>query len=139
MRGKLFATINQSPNHHLFDYNSDSTQLTPLLRKRLEDAKTTNTAPNMAPTINFSIGKELVDLLRPPPTLQAAAASVDSLAPPVYMDPLLQNNFDIDCPTLLQTNCKAGSDTTLEVFCMTYQLDDAIRDRFKEHCYKHAQ
>ena len=28
---------------------------------------------------------------------------------------------------------------TLEVFCATYQLNDAIRDRFKEHRYKHAR
>ena len=28
---------------------------------------------------------------------------------------------------------------TLEVFCATYQLDDAIRDRFKEHRYKHTR
>ena len=28
---------------------------------------------------------------------------------------------------------------TLEVLCMTYQLNDAIRDCFKEHCYKHVR
>ena len=143
MRGEDFASIDQPPNHRLFDYDSDNTKLTPLLRKCLEDAKTTNTAPNIAPntapTINFSIGKELVDLLRPPPALQAAAAAADTLAPPVYTAPLPQNNFDIGCPTLLQANRKAGSDMTLEVFCATYQLDDAIRDRFKEHRYKHAR
>jgi hypothetical protein len=145
MRGEDFASIDQPPNHRLFDYNSDSTKLTPLLRKRLEDAKTTNAAPNtapntaQAPTINFSIGKELVDLLRPPPAFHVAAASADSLAPPVYTAPLPQKSFDIDCPTLLQTNRKAGSDMTLEVFCATYQLDDAIRDRFKENRYKHAR
>ena len=139
MRGEDFASIDQPPNHRLFDYNSDTTKLTPLLCKRLEDAKTANTAPNTTPTINFSIRKELVDLLRPPPALQAAAASADSLTPPVYTAPLLQNSFDIDCPTLLQANRKPGSDMTLEVFCATYQLDDAIRDRFKEHRYKHAR
>ena len=128
MRGEDFALIDQPPNHCLFNYNSDTTKLTPLLHKRLEDAKTTNMAPNMTPTINFSIRKELVDLLRPPPALQAAAASADSLAPPVYTAPLLQNSFDIDCPTLLQANRKPGSDMTLEVFCATYQLNDAIRD-----------
>jgi hypothetical protein len=142
MRGEDFASIDQPPNHRLFDCNSDSTKLTPLLRKRLEDAKTANPAPNTAPTINFSIGKELVDLLHPaPPLLQVVAVPADSLPPPVYRDtaPLLQNSFDIDCPTLLQTNRKAGPDMTLEVFCTTYELDDAIRDRFKEHRYKHAQ
>jgi hypothetical protein len=50
-----------------------------------------------------------------------------------------QNSFDIDCPTLLQTNRKPGPDMTLEVFCATYELDDAIRDRFKENRYKHAR
>ena len=28
---------------------------------------------------------------------------------------------------------------TLEVFCRTYQLNDVIRECFKEHCYKHAR
>lgn len=28
---------------------------------------------------------------------------------------------------------------TLEDFCETYQLYDAIRDQFKEHHYKHAR
>ena len=85
------------------------------------------------------IDQPLVDLLHPPPALQAAAASADSLVPPVYMTSLLQNSFDIDCPTLLQANWKPGSNMMLKVFCATYQLDDAIRDRFKEHCYKHAR
>jgi hypothetical protein len=105
MRGEDFASIDQPPNHRLFDYNSDYTKLTPLLRKRLEDSKTANAASTgnaaPAPTINFSIGKELVDLLRPPPPLQVSA---DSQAPPVYTAPPPQNSFDIDCPTLLQTN-----------------------------------
>ena len=145
MKGEDFAAIDQPPNHRLFDPDSDGTKLTPLLRKRLEDAKTANTtpnaAPNAAPTINFSIGKELVDLLRPPPVLQVAAASADPgpLAPPMYTAPLQQNSFDIDCPTLIQTNRKAGPDMTLEAFCATYELDDLIRDRFKEHRYKHAR
>jgi hypothetical protein len=28
---------------------------------------------------------------------------------------------------------------TLEAFCLTYELDDAIRDSFKEYRYKHAR
>ena len=90
MRGEDYSTIDQPPNHHLFDYSSDNTKLTPLLRKRLEDAKSTNAATNAAPTINFSIGKELVDLLRPAPPLQVAAfpqAAADVMAPPVYTAP----------------------------------------------------
>ena len=106
MRGKDFASIDQPLNHHLFDHDSDATKLTPLLHKRLEDAnlknaKVANDMPptgNMAPTINFSIGKELVDLLRLPTPV------ADSLAPPVYTAPIPQNSFDIGCPTLLQTN-----------------------------------
>jgi hypothetical protein len=138
MKGEDFASIDQPPNHRLFDYNSDSTKLTPILRKRLEDSKAANAAApaNMAPTINFSIGKELVDLLRPSPPVQVAA---DALAPPVYTAPLPQKSFDIDCPTMLQANRKPGLDMTLKAFCLTYELDDAIRDRFKEHRYKHAR
>ena len=140
MRGKDFALIDQPPNHRLFDHDSDATKLTPLLRKHLEDAnlknaKAANDAPptgNTAPTINFSIGKELVNLLCLP------APVADSLAPPVYTAPIPQNSFDIGCPTLLQTNWKIGPDMTLEAFCTKYELDDAIQDHFKEHWYKHA-
>ena len=140
MQGEDFILIDQPPNHRLFNYNSDYTKLTPLLCKRLEHSKTANAASTgnaaPAPTINFSIGKELVDLLCPPPPLQVSA---DSQAPPIYTAPPPQNSFDIDCPTLLQTNQKAGPDMTLEVFCTTYALNDAIRDRFKENHYKHAR
>ena len=136
MKGEEFATIDQPPNHRLFDYNSDSTKLTPILRKRLENAKTATS--NAAPTINFSIGKELVDLLRPP-TQAPLAVATDPVAPPVYTAPLQQNNYDLDCPTLLQANQRAGPDMTLEAFCITYELDDRIKDRFKEHRYKHAR
>ena len=136
MQGEDFTLIDQPPNHRLFNYNSDYTKLTPLLCKRLEDSKTANAASTgnaaPAPTINLSIGKELVDLLHPPPPLQVSA---DSQALPIYTAPPPQNSFDIDCPTLLQTNQKAGPDMTLEVFCTTYALNDAIRDRFKENRY----
>ena len=106
MRGEDFASIDQPPNHRLFDHNSDATKLTPLLHKRLENAnlknaKAANDTPptgNIAPTINFSIGKESVDLLRLPSPV------ADSLAPPMYTAPFPQNSFDIGCPTLLQTN-----------------------------------
>ena len=94
-----------------------------------------NTAPIAAPTINFSIGKEIVDLLRP----ASAAIPAESLAPPVYTAPPPQHSFDIGCPMLLQANRHAGIDMTLEVFCATYELDDAIRNRFQEHRYKHAR
>ena len=136
MKGEEFATIDQPPNHRLFDYNSDSTKLTPILRKRLENAKTATS--NAAPTINFSIGKELIDLLRPP-TQAPLAVAADPVAPPVYTAPLQQNNYDLDCPTLLQANQRAGPDMTLEAFCITYELDDRIKDWFKEHRYKHAR
>ena len=102
----------------------------------MKNAKVANDATptgNTAPTINFSIGKELVDLLCLP------ALVADSLAPPVYTAPIPQNGFNIGCPTLLQTNQKIGPDMTLEAFCTKYELDDAIRDRFKEHRYKHAR
>ena len=142
MRGEDFASIDHPPNHRLFDLDSDSTKLTPLLRKRLEDAKnakTANAAPNTAPTINFSIGKELMDFLRPAAPEPPVRVPVESLAPPMYTAPLPQKTFDISCPTLLQNNRKIGLDMTLEAFCTMYDLDDAIRDRFKEHRYKHAR
>ena len=123
MRGEDFASIDQPPNHRLFNHDSDSTKLTPLLCKHLEDAKAANkanAAPSTAPTINFSIGKELMDFLRPAAPVLVPA---ESLAPPVYTAPLSQKTFDISCPTLLQNNRKIGLDITLEaVRCMTSMM-----------------
>ena len=106
MRGKDYSTVNQPPNHRLFDYSSDNSKLTPLLRKHLEDANVAKST-NAAPTINFSIRKELVDLLclAPPPQVAAfpQAQAADVMAPPVYTAPP-PPHYNIDCPTLLQAN-----------------------------------
>ena len=48
------------PNHHLFD--DKATKLSPILQRR-RDAQN-QAAPAAAPTFNFTIGKEVIDLLR---------------------------------------------------------------------------
>ena len=131
MRGEEFATIDRPPNHPLFDDNS---KLSPVLRKRLENSKNVNAVAG--PTINFSIGKELVDLLRPAAPVVAAQPIAP---PPVYTAPRSHNEYDLECPTILQINRKQGLDMTLDLFCAEYDLDDGIRDRFRENRYKHAR
>ena len=59
--------------------------------------------------------------------------------PPVYTAPRSHNEYDLECPTLLQINRKPGLDMTLDAFCLQYELDDGIKDRFKENRYKFAR
>ena len=130
MKSEEDATIEMPPNHQLFD--PDNTKLSPVLRKRLENSKTQQAA-NAAPVINFSFGREFAKAFRGGgPTISPNAP------PPVYTAPL-QNTYDLTCLTLLQVNQKPGIDMPLDDFCQQYDLDNGIKDRFKEHRYKHAR
>jgi hypothetical protein len=106
--------------------------------------------PQQAPIINFSFGREFTDLLcgpmnapaanADPPTYMAPAPAQNAnVPPPIYTAPPALNAYDLACPTLLQVNRKPGIDMLLDTFCEQYELDDGIRDHFREHRYKHAR
>jgi hypothetical protein len=142
MKGEDQATIESPPNHRRFD--PDTAMLNPVLRKCAENANANanardQQATNAAPVINFSFGREFADLIRGP--ANALPLANPNAPPPLYTGPpaLNQNDYDLNCPTILQANRKAGVDMTLDQFCQQYELDDGIRDRFREHRYKHAR
>jgi hypothetical protein len=110
MKGEEFATINHPPNHHLFDDNLNP-KLSPVLHKWLKNGKNANTTAG--PTINFSIGKELVNLLR---LATAVVAAQPITPPPVYTALHPYNEYDLECPMILQINCKPGVDMTLNMY-----------------------
>lgn len=140
MKGEEHAVIDRPPNHRLFDPGLENSKLTPVLRKRLENNKAlaTNVATNAAPVINVTFGREFTDLIQ---GRDAANAAPQNAPPPVYTDPPIpvQHHYDLTCPTLLQVNRRQGVDMPLDMFCQQYELDDGIRDRFKQHRYKHAR
>jgi hypothetical protein len=151
MKGEEQATIDTPPNHRLFD--PENAKLNPVLRKRAELAKQQGLQQaGTAPIINFSFGREFADLLRgplsttaantdPPIYMHPAPAQNASAPPPIYTAPPApaQHDYDLTCLTLLQVNRKAGVDMPLDAFCELYELDDGIRNRFREHRYKHAR
>ena len=139
MKGEDHATLETPPNSRHFD--PENAMLNPVLRKRAENARVqqaANPAP-AAPVINFSFGREFADLLRGP--ANAMPLVNPNAPPPLYTAPptLDQNNYDLNCPTLLQVNRQAGIDMPLDAFCEQYELDEGIRDRLREHRYKHAR
>ena len=149
MKGDEHATLDTPPNHRLFD--PENAMLNPVLRKRAEMAKGQQQQANAgaAPIINFSFGREFADLLRGPMNAPAAelpiymppgpAQNANAPPPPIYTAPPAPNAYDLACPTLLQLNRKPGVDMPLDAFCEQYELDDGIRNRFKEHRYKHSR
>jgi hypothetical protein len=134
MKGEEHAALDRPPNHHLFD--PKNTKVSPVLRRRLENTKAQQVA-NVAPVINFSFTRDFAEAFRGGgPTIPPNRDP----PPPVYTAPaLMQNAYDLNCPTLLQANQKPGIDMPLDTFCQCYDLDDGIKNRFKEHRYKHAR
>jgi hypothetical protein len=139
------------PNHRLFD--DQHTQLSPVLQRRLDaqnnKAAAVAVAP-AAPVFNFTIGKEVLDIFRPPAQEAAPAhvgAAVAIPAPP-YEEPQLPIQapkvpkpaigYDLRCPTLLQPNRLPGPNMTMAVFCAQYNVRKETLDKFKKNFYTDA-
>jgi hypothetical protein len=127
------------PNHRLFTPSS-TPRISPVLQCCLDtqNAKTLAQAVSTAPVFNFSIGKDIVELFRPPVPAAAlpltpstpAVAAVISTHPPTY---------DLQCPTLLQPSRLPGEDMPLPQFCAQYKLGTGILDKLLEHSYSQAR
>jgi hypothetical protein len=73
MKGEECATLSKPPNHKLFDHQP--LPVSPVLQCRLENARSVTANVPSAPVFNISIGKDFVDLLRPPTVPQVAPAA----------------------------------------------------------------
>ena len=134
LKGEESASIEQPPNHELFD--STAPRLSPVIQRHvdLENAKQAKAAP-LGPTINFNIGKEILEFFGKGPGEKEAIAN--STGPPAYNPAetltlpvphiaqvlvprsptrVVHSRYDLDCPTLLQSNRLPGIDMPLTQF-----------------------
>ena len=105
------ATVKLPPNHSLFDVNS--TKLSPVLQCWC-DAQNQAAAPAAAPTFNFTIIKEVIDILHgnqgvnaegPAPLYQHALPVAIPVPPAaVPISPVANPQYDIQYPNILQAD-----------------------------------
>jgi hypothetical protein len=152
------ATAEIPPNHHLFD--NQPTKLSPVLQRRRDAQNQATVAAAAAPTFNFTIGKEVIDLLRnnvpdvgnpgvPAPPYQepvppvAMPAPVPPVAMPVAVAMPAPNpavpRYDVQYPTLLQADRLPGPDMTITEFCAQNELGDGTLQKFNAHGYERAR
>jgi hypothetical protein len=140
------------PNHHLF--NAKSTTLSPVLQRRRDaqnQAAAAATAATAAPTFNFTIGKEVIDILRgnqdmnaevpAPPYHHVPPVAVPPAAVPaaVPIPPVANPQYDVQYPNILQADRRPGPDMTIAEFCAHYELGDGTRQKFITHGYERAR
>jgi hypothetical protein len=155
LKGEEFATIEQLPNHKLFD--STTHKLSPVIQRRLdlENAKQAKAAP-LAPIINFNIGKEILEFFGKgpketvatttgPPAYNAAEALAlpvpHNAQVPVPRSPMrvVRSRYDLDCPTLLQSNRLPGLDMPIAQFCAEFGVEAETENRLLANSYPHAR
>jgi hypothetical protein len=143
------------PNDHLFD--DKHTKLSPVLQRcrdaQNQAAQAAATAP-AAPTFNFTIGKEVIDLLcgnvqdmnpgAPAPPYQDPVLGVPPVSMPIAMPALPVANpaipwYDVQYPNLLQADRLPGPDMIIEEFCAQYELGDGTQQMFVTHGYERAR
>ena len=144
MKGEDHALLEKPPNHRLFD--AEHIAMSPVLKRRLDAQKATAVAaaPVAAPVFNFTIGNDLVDLLRPavrervqdPPSYRAVDAPT---LLPVPVPALVPASYNLQHPTLLQHGRIAGPDMTIRDFCTLYDLTDVVHNKFTSNSYMHAR
>ena len=123
--------------------------------QRRRDAQTQ--AATAAPIFNFTIGREVIDILRhnggdqdmnagaPAPPYQHAppvAIPVPPAAvpiPPVAIPPVANSRYDVQYPNILQADRRPGPDMTITEFCAHYDLGDGTRQKFITHGYERAR
>ena len=155
LKGDDSASVDHPPNHKLFD--STTHKISPVIQRRLdlENAKQAKAAA--APTINFNIGKEILEFLGkktdeketvanaagPPAYNQAGDLTlpVPHVAQgPVPRSParIARSRYDLNCPTLLQSNRLPGIDMPLSQFCIEFEVEPETENRLLANSYAHA-
>ena len=118
-----------------------STKLSPVLQRR-RDAQNKAAAPAAAPTFNFTIGREVIDMLRGDQDMNAGAPAPPYQPPPVAaipIPPVVNPRYDVQHPNILQADRRPGPDMTIAEFCAHYELGDGPRQKFIAHGYERAR
>jgi hypothetical protein len=147
LKGEDCASVDKPPNHKLFDPNTP--KLSPVLQRRLDNENAKNakaiasTVP-VAPVINFSFGKEIIEMFRPHPAAvpttppATVAATAPAPASPAR-SATARSTYDLQCPTLLQANRTTGPDMPIAQFCIEYELGKGIEEKLVKNSYLHTR
>ena len=129
-------------------------KLSPVLqcRRDAQKAAATSAAAPSAPTFNFTIGKEVIDILRgnqdinaeaPAPPYQHAPPVTAPMPPAaavaVPIPPFANPQYDVQHPNILQADRQPGPDMTISKFCAHYELGDGTCQKFITHGYECAR
>ena len=123
------ATLEKPPNHRLFDPSDQG--LSPVLQRRQAAmcAKSSGATSSSAPIINFTLGNEALNFLRPLVPQPPIPSALPAAQPPL-------DNFS---STLLPSTRRAGPDMRLDNFCAMFDLGLKILDKFTTNDYLHAR
>jgi hypothetical protein len=123
LKGEETATLEKPPNHRLFD--EGKVPVSPVLQRRLEKQnEKQNPVSNNSPTINFTLGNELVSLFRPQ-------------APPIATP--TATTLPYDHVALIHPSRSPGNDVPIAEFCNTYGLGESILKKLQDNFYLHAR
>jgi hypothetical protein len=122
------AMLEKPPNHCLFDVKRSS--LSPVLQRHLDMQSKGSTSTTYAPVFNFTIGNELTSLFRPQIPQPASTLPCESAPGPA---PFTENAM------LIPSGHAMGPDMPIIHFCLAYQLDDSIAEKFMSHLLKEAR
>jgi hypothetical protein len=126
LKGEEHATLQKPPNHKLFDATKKA--ISPVLQRRMANQNAA-AGSSSAPVFNFTLGNDLLNILRPPNPAQEAPAPVRA-----------QNNTNtINSDLLLQPSRAPGPDLPIAQFCAEYGLSSQTAEKFAENCYTHAR
>ncbi|KAG2355083.1 hypothetical protein BDR07DRAFT_1427233 [Suillus spraguei] len=121
------TNMESPPNHHKFNMipGQQVNELSPLLQRRLANHNQPIASNSAAPVFNFNMPPELLNVFRP----TNIQPTEERHAPPTMQDQ----------HSLLQPGSRHGPDLSLDGFCTSYNLSDAIRTRLHENGYTSAE
>ncbi|KAJ7769664.1 hypothetical protein DFH07DRAFT_938223 [Mycena maculata] len=129
LKGKTYADEDKPPNGDLFDGVNDKSLAarSPILQRRLDLKAEKNAATT--PQINFNFPPEMLQIFRPAPAHAPALAPAPAPAP-------VQPALAFQTAMLIPHPLVPGPKMSIEEFCKEYELDDDIRDHFRQHKFK---
>jgi hypothetical protein len=126
LKGDEHASLQRPPNHKLFD--TTAKPISPVLQRHM--AAQNAPSGSSAPVFNFTLGNEIINILRPP----ASQPIVAPVPPPANIAP----NYEPPCLLLLHHSRVAGQDMPLSGFCAKYGLGLHTLKKFEDNYYMDA-